>query len=70
MARRTFDVVDVTEIFTHWYAGRSISELSVSLGLDRKTLYRELERHGEDEDGPRPERARAPTEESRPSGAK
>jgi hypothetical protein len=38
MARRTFDVVDVTEIFIHWYAGRSISEVSVSLGVDRKTV--------------------------------
>jgi len=42
MARRTFDVVDVTEIFTHWYAGRSISELSVSLGVDRKTIRKYL----------------------------
>ncbi len=38
MARRTFDVVDVTEIFIHWYAGRSISEVSASLGVDRKTV--------------------------------
>jgi hypothetical protein len=28
MARRTFDVVDVTEIFIHWHTGRSISEVS------------------------------------------
>jgi transposase len=42
MARRTFDVVDVTEIFIHWYAGRSISELSVSLGVDRKTIRKYL----------------------------
>jgi hypothetical protein len=34
MARRTFDVADVTEIFIHWYAGRSISEVAVSLGVD------------------------------------
>jgi hypothetical protein len=32
-ARRSFDVVDVTEIFIRWYAGRSLSEVSVSLGL-------------------------------------
>lgn len=38
MARRTFDVVDVTEIFIHWYAGRSLSEVSVSLGVDRRTI--------------------------------
>src|SRR5437762_1403419 len=43
MARRTFDVVDVTEIFIHWYAGRSISELSVSLGVDRKTIRKYLQ---------------------------
>ncbi len=39
------------------------------LGLDRKTLYRKLERYGEDEDGPRPER-RPAAEEQRPAGAK
>src|SRR2546429_106823 len=38
MARRTFDVVDVTEILIHWYAGRSISEVSTSLAVDRKTI--------------------------------
>ena len=38
MARRTFDVVDVTEILIHWYAGRSITEVSTSLGVDRKTI--------------------------------
>jgi hypothetical protein len=38
MARRTFDVIDVTEILVHWYAGRSLNEMSQSLGVDRKTL--------------------------------
>jgi transposase len=38
MARRTFDVVDVTEILIHWHAGRSINEVADSLGLDRKTV--------------------------------
>jgi transposase len=38
MARRTFDVVDVTEILVHWQAGRSISEIAQSLGVDRKTI--------------------------------
>ena len=38
MARRTFDVVDVTEILVHWHAGRSISEIAQSLGVDRKTI--------------------------------
>jgi transposase len=42
MARRTFDVVDVTEIFIHWYASRSISEVSASLGVDRKTIRKYL----------------------------
>jgi transposase len=38
MARRTFDVRDVTEILVHWYAGRSQSEVATSLGVDRKTI--------------------------------
>jgi transposase len=38
MARRTFDVIDVAEILIHWHAGRSLSEMSQSLGADRKTL--------------------------------
>lgn len=36
--RRTFDVIDIVEILTHWYAGRSQHELAASLGVDRKTL--------------------------------
>ena len=43
MARRTFDVVDVTEILIHWYAGRSKLELSASLGVDRKTIRKYLQ---------------------------
>lgn len=42
MARRSFTVVDITEILTHWYAGRSINEMSVSLGVDRKTIRKYL----------------------------
>jgi len=42
MARRTFDVVDVTEILVHWHAGRSISEIAQSLGVDRKTIRKYL----------------------------
>jgi hypothetical protein len=42
MARRTFDVVDVTEILAHWYAGRSKSQIAESLGLDRKTVRKYL----------------------------
>src|SRR5712671_321648 len=42
MARRSFDVVDVTEILIHWYAGRSRSEVPVSLGVDPKTIRKYL----------------------------
>jgi hypothetical protein len=42
MARRTFVVVDVTEIYVHWYAGRSKSALAASLGVDRKTVRKYL----------------------------
>src|SRR5438094_7690882 len=42
MARRTFDVVDVMEILTHWYAGRSKNQIAESLGLDRKTVRKYL----------------------------
>ena len=38
MARRTFEVIDVTEILVHWQAGRSLNEMSQSLGVDRKTI--------------------------------
>src|SRR5690349_11258296 len=38
MARRTFDVIDDTEIWMHWQPGRSKNEMAASLGVDRKTL--------------------------------
>ena len=38
MARRTFNVVDVIGILQHWYVGRSLSDTSAILGMDRKTL--------------------------------
>jgi hypothetical protein len=38
MARRTFDVIDVTEVLMHWHAGRSLLGMSQSLGVDRKTI--------------------------------
>jgi len=38
MARRTFDVIDICEIFVHWHAGRSKSEVAGSLGLSRNTV--------------------------------
>jgi transposase len=43
LARRTFDVVDVTEILIHWHAGRSQSQIASSLGLDRKTVKKYLD---------------------------
>jgi transposase len=42
LARRTFDVRDVTEILIHWYTGRSQSEIAISLGVDRKTIRKYL----------------------------
>jgi transposase len=42
MARRSFDVPNVTEILVHWDAGRSQSEIADSLGLDRKTVRKYL----------------------------
>ena len=31
-------MIDVTEILVHWHAGRSLNEMSGSLGVDRKTI--------------------------------
>src|SRR5258708_29279972 len=42
MARRSFHVIDITEILVHWYAGRSQYELADSLGVDRKTIRKYL----------------------------
>ncbi len=36
-------MVDVTEILIHWYAGRSLSEVSESLAVDRKTIRKYVE---------------------------
>src|SRR5258708_31161643 len=38
MARRTFDVIDICEIFEHWHAGRSKNEIAGSLGVSRNTV--------------------------------
>ncbi|MFJ9900967.1 hypothetical protein ACIQPR_47425 [Streptomyces sp. NPDC091280] len=35
-------MVDITEIYVHWYAGRSKSALAASLGVDRKTVRKYL----------------------------
>jgi len=40
MARRTFTMIDVTEILEHWYAGRPKVEVARSLGVDAKTVRR------------------------------
>ncbi len=38
MARRSFDVVDITEILIHWHAGRSQNQVAASLRVDRRTI--------------------------------
>jgi len=35
-------VIDICEIFTHWHAGRSKNEISVSLSLSRNTVRKYL----------------------------
>src|SRR5664279_6267470 len=42
MGRRRFDVVDLTELFVHWEAGRSQVQIGESLDLDRKTVRKYL----------------------------
>jgi len=42
MGRRSLDVVDLTELFVHWEAGRSQVQIAESLGLDRKTVRKYL----------------------------
>lgn len=36
-------MIDITEILTHWYAGRSQHDVAGSLGVDRKTIRRYVE---------------------------
>lgn len=43
MARRTFYVIDITEILVHWYAGRSQHDVAGSLGVARNTIRRYVE---------------------------
>jgi transposase len=42
VARRTFDVIDLTELYVHWWAGRSQVQIADSLWLDRKTVRKYL----------------------------
>lgn len=42
MARRTFDVINLIEIYVHWFAGRSQVQIADSLGVDRKTVRKYL----------------------------
>lgn len=35
-------MVDIIEIYVHWYAGRSKAQLATSLGVDRKTVRKYL----------------------------
>jgi transposase len=42
MARRSFEMVDLIEIYVHWYAGRSQVQIAQSLGVDRKTVRKYL----------------------------
>lgn len=38
MGRRSFAVRDIAEILQHWHAGRSLTAVASSLGVDRKTV--------------------------------
>ena len=38
MARRSFVMLDLVELFTHWQSGRSQVQLAESLGIDRNTI--------------------------------
>jgi len=38
MARRSFEVLDVVEIYQHWNAGRPKAVIAESLGVDPKTI--------------------------------
>lgn len=42
MARRTFEMIDLVEIYVHWFAGRSQAQIAQSLGIDRKTVRKYL----------------------------
>jgi transposase len=38
MARRTFEVIEITAILVRWHAGRSKNQIAASLGVNRRTI--------------------------------
>jgi hypothetical protein len=38
MARRTFEVIEITEILARWHEGRSKNQIAASLGVNRRTI--------------------------------
>lgn len=44
MTRRTFTVIDVVKILTHWHAGRSKAEVARALEVDRSTVRKYTEK--------------------------
>jgi len=43
VARKSFTVNDLIEMFRHWNAGRSQVEIHQALGIDRKTIRKYLQ---------------------------
>jgi hypothetical protein len=42
MARKTFTVDDVVDMLDRWHRGESVTKVSASLGVDRKTVQKYL----------------------------
>ena len=55
MARKSFTVNDLIEMFRHWNAGRSQVEIHQALGIDRKTIRKYLQPAVRDGIEPAPE---------------
>lgn len=55
MARKSFTVNDLIEMFRHWNAGRSQVEIHQALGIDRKTIRKYLQPTVRDGIEPTPE---------------
>jgi transposase len=43
MSRRTFNMIDLIEVYEHWWAGRSQVQIAASLGIDRQTVRKYLQ---------------------------